>query len=124
MWIHENYWFKTTTISKLYNLYILLLVSTERTVSIKTIEGYVRVQYDTTRQVDERVSMTKQKNDSGTIKGICMKFKPGHCGQKLEPGNQIFGICQFKDITLEPNCAANKILKKISNDLQYQNLSY
>jgi hypothetical protein len=30
-------------------------------------------------QVDERVSMTKQKNDSGTIKGICMKFKPGQC---------------------------------------------
>jgi hypothetical protein len=49
---------------------------------------------------------------------------PVYCGKKLEPGNQTFGICQFKDITLEPNCTANKILKKISNDLQYQNLSY
>lgn len=45
---------------------------------------------------------------TGTIKEICRKFKPGQCmyyGKNLEPGNQTFAICQFKDIILESNCA-------------------
>lgn len=71
------------------------------------------MQYDTARQVDERVSTAKQKNDFGTIKKICREIQtwPVYCGKKLEPGNKTFAICQFRDMTLEPNCAANKILK-------------